>query len=208
MARSVTAAPHNSAHNGVNGNQDLQHGGQPPSTLAAQIVQNHEQAAQQRTDGERATFGQLLQEILNNTSSEETDLEVNYKLVRVVTEAGLDVFLQDDPFARRSLLVDQARDSISVIELTIQRTPALLLYPNRRDEGSHQPLFFWILPRVFALLGNPKADGLQSILQRLLSCIITSLMRTGHLWQTAISFLNLYKSCADGTFRSLDMSLK
>ena len=197
----MNGASHRSAHTDVNGNKEMHHVGQPPSTLAAQIVQNHEQAVHQDNDDQRAQFRQLLQEILHNTTFEETDLEVNYKLVRVVTQAGLDVFLQDDPFARRSLLVEQARDSIAVIELTIQRSPALLLYPNRREnEHSEQPLFFWILPRLLALLGNPKADGLQSILQHLLPFIISSLMGTSHLWQHALSFLNMYRSCANGSW--------
>ena len=177
-------------------------GGLPPSTLAAQIVQNHERAAQERKHEQRVTFGLLLQEILSSATSEETDFDVNYKLVRVVTEAGLDVFLQDDPFARRDLLVEQAKDSISVIELTVRRNPALLLFPNRSSSDySGQKLFIWILPRILALLGNPKADGIHDVLQHLLSHLISSLMRTGALWQNGIQFLDVYKLCVDGAPR-------
>ncbi|KAL9081035.1 MAG: hypothetical protein Q9157_000351 [Trypethelium eluteriae] len=123
------------------------------------------------------TFGQLLQEILSNPPSEETDLEASYKLLRVVTEAGLETLPQHDPFTRRDHLIKQAQDSISVIEITVQRAPALLL--------------------IFALLGNPQADELQSALQRLFSSLITSLVGISHLWQNAVTYVNVYSQSTE-----------
>ncbi|KAF2236726.1 hypothetical protein EV356DRAFT_530634 [Viridothelium virens] len=150
------------------------------------------------------TFGQLLQEILSNPPSEETDLEASYKLLRVVTEAGLETLPQHDPFTRRDHLIKQAQDSISVIEITVQRAPALLLYPNQgSNESSQSQLFFWILPRIFALLGNPQADELQSALQRLFSSLITSLVGISHLWQNAVTYVNVYRSCIDDLLSAL-----
>ena len=201
MARSVSGPSHQPSYGDANAANEFPKGEQPPSTLAAQIVRHHERTAQPKQDGQMATFGYLLKEILNNPTFEETDLEVNYKLVRVVVEAGLDVFLQDDPFTRKSVMVDQAKHSILVIRSTIHRNPALLLFPNEgRNEGSDQQLFLWILPRVLVLLGNPKADDIQHDLQHLLCSLISSLMGASHLWQNALSYLDIYKSCADGEY--------
>ncbi|KAI9688750.1 MAG: serine/threonine-protein kinase M1 [Bathelium mastoideum] len=176
---------------------DHQNGELPPSTFAAQIVHNHEKATEPSRDGQRAAFGHLIQEILNNRVSEETDYEVNYKLVRVVTEAGLDVFLQDDPFVRRGILVEQAKNCILVIERTIQRNPALLLFPEKSQNESSEQLLFWVLPRILVLLGNPKADGIQQMLQSLLACLVLSLLKSSDTWQNGLSYLDVYKSCAD-----------
>ncbi|KAI9709715.1 MAG: serine/threonine-protein kinase M1 [Bogoriella megaspora] len=195
MAPSFDALAPQASVNSISG-----HGyenGPPPSTLAAQIVRNHETGAQVQKEEQRSTFGDLLQEILNSAASEETELEVNYKLVRVVTEAGLDCFLHDDPFTRRGSLVDQGKDSVSVIELTVRRQPQLLFSTRPKQNGTQQDtLFAWILPRILALLGNSKADGIYDRLKELLLSFVSSLSRSTKCWQHSVSILKVFEGCA------------
>ena len=108
--------------NGVHKNGD----GPPPSTLAAQIVQNQYRAAPQK-NGEAATFAQLLREILHDhAATPETNVQVNVKLISVVAEAGLAPLADDNPFPQWDSLIAQAIDSIAVIQATIRRQPEVL----------------------------------------------------------------------------------
>ena len=65
----------------------------------------------------------------------------------------------DDPFAPDNLL-EQARDSLMVIKLTITRKPEVLLYQG--EESLKQPPFvLWILAKILNLLGRQNLDSLQ-----------------------------------------------
>ncbi|KAK4982063.1 serine/threonine-protein kinase M1 [Elasticomyces elasticus] len=169
----------------------------PPSTLAAQIVQNRAGAGASRPlEDEEATFGQLLQEILNNTGPPETDIEVNCKLVTVVAEAGLDVLGREDPFAQWNVLISQALDSISVIDLTIERQPEILLHETTLSDNNGGPqVFLKLLPKCLAILGNSRCEELQARLKQLLGNILRSLHRSTQLWQHAYKLKSVYQEC-------------
>ncbi|OJD39951.1 protein kinase rad3 [Diplodia corticola] len=83
----------------------------PPSTIAAQIVDNHSRTHGAQEPQNNALFGQLLQEFLTDPSAEESDVRLNLQLVSVVVEAGFNALLKEDPFGR-DLLLSQARDAI------------------------------------------------------------------------------------------------
>ena len=102
------------ARRGGESTTPLANGGVPPSTIAAQIVNNHSNANAQKEPGTKAVFGQLLNEYLSDPSTDEPDSQLNAQLIYVVTEAGLDVLLQENPFAQ-NLLIPQATRSKSVV---------------------------------------------------------------------------------------------
>ncbi|EON65245.1 hypothetical protein W97_04482 [Coniosporium apollinis CBS 100218] len=106
----------------------------PPSTIAAQIVQHQSNANARREPENRALFGKLLQEYLNDPAAEESDAHINARLIHVIAEAGLDVLHKENPFAQE-LLVPQAIKSIAVITLVIQRYPKILLFVE--PAGNH-----------------------------------------------------------------------
>lgn len=170
----------------------------PPSTIAAQIVQHRSDGSARREPENRALFGKLLQEYLKDPAAEESDAQINARLIHVIAEAGLDVFLKENPFAH-DLLVPQAKDSIAVIELVIQRYPKILVYVDAAGNGvTPAPLVLWLLPKLFSLLGRPSLTALQESLRRLLSLCVQALSGTGDLWPKAVSILQLYQSCVDG----------
>ena len=181
----------------------------PPSTIAAQLVRNHAGVAraEQNVDGNAtATFGQLLQEILNNLTTPETDAEVNYKLIRVVTEAGLDVLTRDNPFAQWDILVPQAVDSIAVIQSTIKRQPELVFFGSSdQSTGQNSPhLLLWLLPKLLRIATHPKCTQLCNPIATLLKTVVESLLATLDWWRYAHSILDAYRDCVDDVLAALE----
>lgn len=186
----------NGVHNHFNGEAP------PPSTLAAQIVQNQTVARassqQQQAGGEKATFAGLLHEILHNpAATPETDLSVNVQLISVVVEAGLSVLTRDDPFAQLDLLIPQAKDSLSVVQATIVRQPEVLFTLISSDGP---PLVLWLLARLFALCGRPKCDGLK--IAGLVDAAVRALEKSVKLWRSAEDVKALVRDCVNGMLAS------
>ncbi|KAI9820333.1 MAG: serine/threonine-protein kinase M1 [Pycnora praestabilis] len=201
MARGVVASnPHNDIPDGAKANGDP-----PVSTIAAQIVNKLSDASGQAVPGYRKEFDQLLLEILSteDAASErgavETDLKVIYKLVYVVTRAGLQVLLRDDPFANSEQLLGQAQNSLAVIELTVERNPEVLFFHFQdtvEAEGKSYPvLFLWLLPKLLALLGHRNAENLHADLMRILSTFLVVTLRTPEVWLSGATLLKYYRDC-------------
>lgn len=168
----------------------------PPSTLAAQIVQNGTRpvnaASQQNVN--TAAFHQMLQGILTDPdANQETDLQVNVQLIRVVTTAGLTVLTADNPFAQWDLLVPAASDSITVIEATVQRQPEVLLAPCNQDGP---PLVLWLLARLAAICGRQRCEDLP--IRRLLESCSQRLSISLDLWQYDFMLQQVIMDCVEG----------
>lgn len=166
----------------------------PPSTLAAQIVQNQTTARASQHSGEKATFSGLLHEILHNpAATPETDVGVNVQLISVVVEAGLSVLTRDDPFAQLDVLISQAADSLAVIEATIVRQSDVLLASI--SEGG-PPLVLWLLARLAALCGRPKCSGLP--IAALINSAIGALAKSVKHWRFAARVQEMIRDCVNG----------
>jgi serine/threonine-protein kinase ATR len=165
----------------------------PPSTLAAQIVQNQTTSVPQQ-NGETPTFAELLQEILNNHSAmPETDVQVNVKLISVVAQAGLGPLTDGNPFAQVDHLLSQATDSLTVIESTIRRQPEVLFCST----GTNGPqLLLPLLSRLVAVCGRQKCEDLPIV--RLLDSTFSALVASIDLWQQAQALRQVIESCVDG----------
>lgn len=196
VRRGAAASTQHAAVNGAGMNGDV-----PPSTIAAQIVQNHSNVNARQEPENKALFGQLLQEYMRDPASEELNLETNAKLILVVAEAGLDGLIKDNPFAQ-DLLLPQTKASISVIQLTVARTPDVLLYHDGGNEFTSPPLFLRLFAKLIAFLGREKLGSIQDELTALLSTCISSLLRTSELWQGGLSIIRLYQACIDGKISS------
>jgi serine/threonine-protein kinase ATR len=183
--------------NGVRRGIELKNGNHlpPPSTIAAQIVHNRSNVARQEPEN-KALFGKLLQEYLRDPIIEDSNVDTNASLVQVVAEAGLDVMLTDDPFAPDNLL-QQAKDSLLVIKLTISRKPEVLLYHG--DEANERPpLMLWLLTKILKLLGRKHLDAIQGDLSTLLSTMITILGRHNKTLRQMHAFRNMLVKLVEG----------
>jgi serine/threonine-protein kinase ATR len=174
----------------------------PPSTIAAQIVNNANVNAQQEP-GSKLAFAQLLKEFLNDPTTDEPSSQLNSQLISVIAEAGLDALLKGDPFALDQL-IEQGIDSIAAIRLSIQRRPHLLLsVRTTEDDGiPRPPLFIWLLPKLLSLLDTPNLQQIHEDVQDLLSTFVRVLSRTFSLCRQAMAVLKLYRSCVDSKYSS------
>lgn len=102
----------------------------PPSTLAAQIVQQH--AADRNKKVEFSTFHQLLAEIRSNPLAVEDDVESNAKLIKVIVDAGLNQHAIHEALARMPNGEQQIVACLDVIQIVTNRTPSVL----KQDIGS------------------------------------------------------------------------
>lgn len=176
--------------NGVHTNGDAP----PPSTLAAQIVQNQTRPPVSQQNGQAATFAGLLNEILHNdTAAPETDIDVNVKLVNVVAEVGLAPLVDGNPFAQWDELILQATDSIAVIESTIKRQPEVLFTAINQDG---QQLFLPLLTRLASVCGRDRCDTLPIV--NLLDCALSTLEASIEFWQDVLVVRQVLEDCASG----------
>lgn len=168
----------------------------PPSTLAAQIVQNQARLpATQTRGGEAPTFSQLLHEILHNHAAAiETDVATNVKLINVVAEAGLAPLADQSPFAQSDVPIQQAIESIAVIEATIKRQPEVLFTSITQD--GQRPLLP-LLASLFAVCGRQRCEDLR--IGRLLDSTLQALDASLDLWQHAQTVRQILQDCVSGT---------
>lgn len=172
----------------------------PPSTLAAQIVQNQARTSTSQQNGDKATFAQLLHELLNNpAATPETDISVNVKLISVIAEAGLAPLADGNPFADWESLLPQAIDSITVIEATIKRQPDVL-FESTTENGPQLVLF--LLARLAVVCGHPKCEDIPVL--RLLDATLAVLKASLDLWQYAHSLQQALQDCIDETIYCLE----
>ncbi|KZF22699.1 hypothetical protein L228DRAFT_247070 [Xylona heveae TC161] len=179
----------------------------PPSTIAAQLVDNLSATGSHTQPGEQENFDQLLREILSSENaftaenvSVELDIKFSFKLICVVTRAGLDVLLQHDPFRDVTHLLPRANDSLAVISSVIRRNPEVIFYKDDNREGSiiSVELYVSLLPKIWNLLGQPRAATLLDRLKDLLSVILSSSSGRVKLWPSFIKVLRSYCVCVQG----------
>lgn len=176
--------------NGVRHNGDAP----PPSTLAAQIVQNQTRQAGHPSDGEPNVFTQLLHELLNNpAAAQESDVQVNAQLISVVAEAGLAPLIQDNPFVQLDALLSRAVDSLAVIEATIRRQPEVL-FAQASEDGPQ--LLLSLLARLTAVCGRKGCHELP--IAQLLDSAIAALMIAPSLWQHVQTLHDCIQEVIDG----------
>ncbi|KAK3050228.1 serine/threonine-protein kinase M1 [Extremus antarcticus] len=175
----------------------------PPSTLAAQIVQNQTRSSAPQQNGEKATFAQLLHELLNNRgATPETDVQINVKLISVVAEAGLAPLVDGNPFADHDALLAQAIDSITVIETTIRRQPEVL-FTSVVEDGPQ--LLLPLLARLLAVGGRSKCEGLPIV--RLFDATFAALKASLDLWHYAQALQQIVQDCADEAILTLEAAV-
>jgi serine/threonine-protein kinase ATR len=167
----------------------------PPSTIAAQIVHNRSNVARQEPEN-KALFGKLLQEYLRDPIIEDSNVETNAQLIQVVAEAGLDILLSDDPFAPNTLL-EQARDSLLVIKLTVARKPDVLLFQEESGQD-RPPLILWILAKILHLMGRRNLALIQADLSALLLSIVKVLSSKNRTFCRGLAFKDMLEELIQG----------
>lgn len=174
----------------------------PAPTLAAQIVDRISTTGRQQHPGTGEDFEQLLLEINRSTASGNTTVEsnvhVNCRLIYVVAKAGLEVFLTDDPFANWDLQLSHASTGLTIICLTIQRTPDVLFLDVPDGSTTAIPLFLWLIPQILCFTGVPKFETLQDKLGQVLSTALSAVPSTSNQWPKGGPMPHLLEECVGG----------
>ncbi len=204
--RAMARRPGSSSQSQIIVNGSGHRGDSPASTLAAQIVNRISTTSRQPHSGTGESFEQLLLEILASdgstspgNSTVETNAHVNCRLVHVVTRAGIEVLLIDDPFSSWDHLLSQASTSLAVIDLTIQRTPDVLYLDFADGSAAGIPLFLWLMPKLLAFIGVQEYGTLQDKLAQILSTALSAKPSSATVWQRSGPMLQYFQECVEGT---------
>jgi serine/threonine-protein kinase ATR len=170
-------------------------GNPPPSTIAAQIVNNATNINGHQGPESKIPFPELLREFLRNPIIDDLDPQLNVQFISTIAEAGLDALHQDNPFSLDQPK-DLAIDSIRAINISIWQIPQLLLSSrsSKDNDTPEPPVFLWLFPKLLSLLDPLKFEVLQGPLQDLLSTCLKALSRTSGLWHHESSLAQLFQS--------------
>lgn len=185
----------------------------PASTFAAQIVDNLSNTKAQKNPSNQAILRQLLREILDADQAEyppagtiETNIEVNQRLIYVISRAGLDNIHDDNPFEVQKDVHAQALDSLSVIDLTIRRCPDVLFSVSEESNVRSQPtgpVFLWLVPQMINLLEDKTIEEIRIGAEKILRLSL-SLQRRSIASKTRLHPIFKYiQGCIKGTAKGI-----
>ncbi|KAI6601117.1 hypothetical protein MCOR14_004531 [Pyricularia oryzae] len=182
----------------------------PPSTLAAQLVENFSASVRSsRAADETAElqkFLPVIERIKNDPELLKTAqdrIEHNHMLIYVFGLISLDGLKWGDPFVSRAQieqLEGETLKAVNFLKMTIRETPAVLAYVA--EEGTFlfrksEPLWLWILPRVLRLLGMEMASALARPIEELCRFILLTANQHCDLWGHTAGILRYLQGCVD-----------
>lgn len=179
----------------------------PPSTLAAQLVENISASTRSSRPDETAELKNLFgiiekvknQPELLTTAAER--IEHNHMLIYVYARVVLESLRWDDPFADTALLSAEALRAISFLRVTVKETPAVLLVSSTTQPfvfRGQEPLWLWILPKVLKMLGRDQCLALTAAIEGLLQDIYLMICQTGSLWALLPTYLRYIQDNVKG----------
>jgi serine/threonine-protein kinase ATR len=164
----------------------------PPSTLAAQLVDNISTPAARSSHpdetNELKRLFSVIERIKDQPDLLKTDqerIEHNHTLIYVYTRVALDGLQWDNPFIKNAKQVSEASKALNFLQVTITETPAVLKYAA--DDKAflfrgQEPLWLWLLPRVLRMLGSEHCLSLTPAIERFCGFILDAMNRNTYLW--------------------------
>lgn len=178
--------------------------GPPPSTLAAQLVENISASTKSARSDENSELKGLfavIQKVKDDPDllkSQEDRLEHNHMLVYVYCRVVLDTIKLEDPFLDKSHVRAEAQKAINFLRFTINETPTVLNYRENNSSllfRGEAPLWIWLLPQLLRLLGHSKCVDLEGSIEGFLQYLLLVTARNGQLWELT-SQMSLYLRAA------------
>jgi serine/threonine-protein kinase ATR len=158
-------------------------------------VQNQTRPAGYEPNGETANIRDLLQDFLHNEATvQETDVNINAQLVRVLVQAVLARLTTGVLFEGDAVLLSLASDSIAVIQATVKRQPDVLFVQLAPNEP---PLLLGLIATLFGLCGRPKSQNVA--IRRLLETALAALSTSTTCWQHVRILGEVIQESVDGT---------
>ncbi|GKT69679.1 protein kinase Rad3 [Colletotrichum tofieldiae] len=170
----------------------------PPSTLAAQLVENISASTKSTRSDENAELKRLfavIEKVKNKPDllkDAEQRTEHNHMLIYVYARVVLEGIKLDDPFADRNHLRNEALKAINFLKVTIEETPNVL---NHTTDGKQfvfrgeEPLWIWVFPKILRLLGHSRCLDLAAPIEGFFQFVILAVIRTGSMWKSLSSII-------------------
>ncbi|KAJ2996721.1 hypothetical protein NUW58_g883 [Xylaria curta] len=178
----------------------------PPSTLAAQLVENISTSARSSRPDETAELQRLfaaIEKVKNDPAlltSYQDRIEHNHMLIYVYARVVLEGLKWDEPFANLSQLRADALRAINFLKITVKETPDVLLFVA--DDGAFlfrgpEPLWVWIFPKILKLLGNGSCADLTAPIVAFFRELYLRAARSKALWAHIPRFLAYLRNIFD-----------
>jgi serine/threonine-protein kinase ATR len=182
----------------------------PPSTMAAQLINNLSTPNKPLRQAEQEDLKKLMDEVSNQEASiaefpnNEAKLEHKHKMIYVFARAVLERLAGDDPFLDVQNLVPQASDALEILVSTIKEMPDVLTYcvtpESQLLTRNQEPLWFWLFPRILALLGRRQCDALTEKIKGFFSVCFQVVAQSPTLWNLSSFFFCYFKECSTSTY--------
>jgi len=180
----------------------------PPSTMAAQLINNISTGTKPSRPAERDDLQRLMAEIAESESqvAESVDPEVKvqhaHRLIYVFALTVLERLAADDPFMNIPQMVSQASDALDIFMTTIKDIPAVLDYTLRPEENLNsrgpEPVWIWLFPKVLVLLGRKGCETLTEKIKDFFFVSFQVVSCSPRLWNLSSSFFSYMKDCVSG----------
>lgn len=190
-------------------NGAMDHNAPPPSTLAAQLVENISTSARSSRPDETAELQRLfaaIEKVKNEPgllTSHQERVEHNHMLIYVYARVVLEGLKWDEPFANTSQLRADAVRAINFLKITVNETPEVLLFTVNNGTflfRGPEPLWIWIFPKVLKMLGNSLCADLTAPIEGFFRELYLTAARSNGLWSHIPRFLAYLRSNFDGLF--------
>ncbi|KAK0671217.1 hypothetical protein QBC41DRAFT_344886 [Cercophora samala] len=190
------------------GNNTLPHGAPPPSTLAAQIVENISSTSRKSHLDEASTeeLKHLQSRVEKyNANSEaiktlEEQVEYNHTLVYIIGDVSLKVLHWDDPLAHQEKLHEGAISAFGFLKTTFTETPSVLKYATDGTKYlnmGEEPLWLWIFPRLFRILAHRRARAIAGEIEVLFIYILELVEKNVGLWDLGLPLMQYFQVILD-----------
>lgn len=184
----------------------------PPSTLAAQLVNDLSSARNPSLQGSQSHLSILFLEIKkyesrSNRSTDPEDAEFiwhNHRVVYVVTKVCLDPVGggDDDVFSNREKVLEDAQKALDVLLTPIKETPSILMKVSEADSlvrtGRGVPLWLWLWPRLLGLYGKKGCETLWEKIDEFFQATFEVMRgRQTEFWGVEAQMISYLRHCAD-----------
>ncbi|KAJ4018241.1 serine/threonine-protein kinase M1 [Fusarium irregulare] len=172
--------------------------GPPPSTLAAQLVENISASTKSSKSDENSElkgFFAIIQRVKDDPGllkTLEDRVEHNHMLIYVYSRAVLEGIRLDDPFLDRAQVRTEALKAINFLKFSIKETPAVLKHKVNSQEymfRGQEPLWIWLLPQLLRLLGHAQSLELTEAIESFLQNTMLIIAQNWSLWDIAPALL-------------------
>ncbi|KAJ4263990.1 serine/threonine-protein kinase M1 [Fusarium torreyae] len=172
--------------------------GPPPSTLAAQLVENISASTKSSKSDENSElkgFFAIIQRVKDDPTllkTPEDRVEHNHMLIYVYSRAVLEGIRLDDPFLDQAQVRTEGLKAINFLRFSIKETPMVLKHTVNGQEymfRGQEPLWVWLLPQLLRLLGHAQCLELTEAIEGFLQYVMLIVAQNWSLWDMAPAYL-------------------